>query len=68
MKLKCFVENCNKKISLLRNQLKCKCDKIFCKNHYFYTEHNCKFDFYNEHQIKIEKENKKIFKEKVSKI
>lgn len=68
VKVKCNLEKCNKRVSDLLPQLFCKCKKIFCKNHIFFTEHDCNFNFYEENKIKIKSENKKIFKEKIIKI
>jgi predicted nucleic acid binding AN1-type Zn finger protein len=44
MKNKCFF--CNKNINLIEfTTNKCRCNNIFCTKHFFYTNHNCNFDY-----------------------
>ncbi len=44
-KSKCAFKNCNKKLSLIDNELICRCKKIFCSTHRFTIDHKCDFDF-----------------------
>ncbi len=65
--MKCSLINCNKKLSLAQNY-QCKCCNIYCSNHKSPESHDCLFDFFKENQINIEKNNKKIIKNKIDKI
>lgn len=38
---------CKKKLS--RIPLKCKCDFYFCTKHFFFTNHNCSYNFKKEY-------------------
>jgi len=52
-KKRCELEGCRKKLSLI--ELKCKCGKKFCRQHFQLEKHNCTFDFkkhYKENLIK----------------
>ena len=63
---KCSFNDCNKKLSLCA--IKCKCNKLFCYIHSFYSKHNCNYDYKDEYKKKLIIQNKKIKIEKVSKI
>lgn len=57
---------CNRKLSLY--DYKCKCDKLFCSVHKYFTAHNCEYDYKTEYKKKLEKEMIKIIPSKVSEI
>ncbi len=59
-KIRCSFEGCNKKLSIIERDIKCKCNKSFCKNHSFFTNHNCDFNYLNEHKKKLINLNPKI--------
>lgn len=62
---RCFI--CNKKISKFYLVLrKCKCDKIFCKNHIY--NHLCSYNYYEEQEKYLKKSLSKIKTEKINKI
>jgi len=53
---RCF--KCNKK--LRTNILICKCQKKFCSQHIFHTDHDCDFDFKTFGKKIIEEQNPKV--------
>ena len=53
---------CNKKISLVK--FTCKCQKSFCMKHRYPDDHNCEFDFKEEHKKKLETDNPKLESDK----
>lgn len=63
---KCSFNGCNKKLSI--SCIRCKCDKLFCNLHTFYTEHNCTYDFKEEYKQELIKKNKRIKIIKIEKI
>lgn len=38
---------CNKKVGMLG--LLCKCQKIFCRKHSFFRDHNCSYNYRNDY-------------------
>ena len=42
---KCAHSDCKKKLAL--TSITCKCEKTFCPNHRYPTDHACSFDFHN---------------------
>ena len=47
-KLKCKI--CNKKLSLIRSSIICKCpEKYFCELHF--NNHNCEYDYKKDYEI-----------------
>lgn len=59
----CNFTSCNKKLKL--SDYPCKCEKLFCKYHRDPKQHNCEYDF-KENHLKNEKiENMKCIKDKV---
>lgn len=57
MNKRCF--KCKKKIKSIL-PISCKCDNYYCKNHKYTDEHDCTFDYKNEHKTKLVKDNKKV--------
>ena len=57
-KKKCNFKDCNKKITIYNNP--CKCKLIFCKKHSFFLDHNCTYDYKNEHKKQLKILNPKI--------
>jgi AN1-type zinc finger and ubiquitin domain-containing protein 1 len=39
----CAHEDCKKKLNL--TDFPCKCEKVFCTQHRYASEHNCSFDY-----------------------
>ena len=39
----CAAEGCKKKLDLM--SFPCKCDKSFCAQHRYESEHNCTYDY-----------------------
>lgn len=60
---KCSFNGCNKKLSII--SIRCKCNKIFCNSHSFYTEHNCTYNYKEEYKKELMNKNKRI---KISKV
>lgn len=61
---KCNFENCERNISILDMELKCKCGCVFCLRHRHFTNHNCKYDYKNGDKINLEK----VIANKITKI
>lgn len=57
--------SCKKKSILIG---KCRCDKNVCLKCRYPENHNCTFDYQNENQKKLEKENPTITSEKLVKV
>jgi hypothetical protein len=57
---KCF--QCKKKSNF---NFDCKCKNLFCLNCLPFYQHNCVFNFKDEKQNILKKENEKIMKDKV---
>tara|TARA_B100001093_G_scaffold317163_1_gene302561 strand:+ start:1344 stop:1571 length:228 start_codon:yes stop_codon:yes gene_type:complete len=55
---RCSFEGCNKKLTIL--DVPCKCKLIFCKNHKFFTNHNCSYDYKNDYKKLLIKNNPKV--------
>ena len=47
---RCQYAECNKKLSLVDKQYKCKCEKYFCILHKSYSKHNCDYDYKKTYQ------------------
>lgn len=45
MSIRCADSNCNKKLTLAQQALKCRCEKIFCEAHRPIKAHDCTFDY-----------------------
>jgi len=41
----CFMEGCNKKLTLLQQTMACRCGGVYCDKHAMPEVHNCTFDF-----------------------
>lgn len=37
---------CQRKLSLHQIDLACRCGKVFCDHHRFFTDHNCTFNYH----------------------
>ena len=55
-KLKCNFEGCNKKLSLIDTQMKCKCNGMYCELHRYASAHNCTYDWHAEKHSQLKKE------------
>lgn len=62
----CEYENCKRKLSIV--SLKCRCGNTYCTKHKFFTDHNCTYDYKENHKNYIEKVNQKIVTDKLVKI
>ncbi len=51
--MKCAAKECKKKITLLDKEMKCYCEKVFCKFHRLSFNHECSFDYYQYNQNKL---------------
>lgn len=60
---KCF--KCNKKLPVI--PFSCKCENFFCSKCRMPEDHECKYNWKKDYQIKLEKENPKIEAKKVDK-
>ena len=58
---------CNCKINIT-NSIQCKCDKIFCMKHRFFSDHGCTFDYKTEERKKLAENNPQIVADKLIKI
>jgi len=61
IKLRCKI--CNKKLGIMN--FDCKCGHNFCGKHRYVYEHNCTYDYKNEHKKKLEEENPLIKHDKM---
>ena len=61
-KLYCFL--CKKKIKSIY-PMPCKCNNYYCKKHKFMTDHDCSFDYVQEHKDKLEKASIKVIPQKI---
>jgi predicted nucleic acid binding AN1-type Zn finger protein len=43
--MRCQHPKCNKKLSLIDKQIKCKCNNVFCVKHRLSENHNCSYDY-----------------------
>lgn len=57
-KVRCSYPECNKKLKL-HEQIKCRCNKMYCIKHKSYSNHNCLFKI--DH-IKIIKDKNPVIK------
>ncbi len=57
---------CKTKVGL--NYFECACNNIFCTKHRLPFDHSCTFDHAKKNKDKLEKNNPKIQKEKLTKI
>ena len=48
---RCQHKECKKKLPLV--ELKCKCEKIFCRKHFHYEKHECSFDHKTYYKNKL---------------
>ena len=51
---RCQFPECSKKLTLVQQMTRCKCQKIFCKKHRAGSQHNCTFDYKNEQTKTLE--------------
>ena len=51
--MKCSAKGCKKRITLLDQEMKCECEKVFCKIHQLSFNHECTFDYFQDNQIKM---------------
>ncbi|CAL1266577.1 unnamed protein product [Larinioides sclopetarius] len=63
-KRRCFV--CNKKLGL--TAFTCRCGGLYCPQHRYDKEHDCKFDYKSMGAEEIRKNNPQIVAEKISKL
>ena len=42
---RCCFEGCRRKLNLVQQNKKCKCEFIFCSKHFRFEDHDCKFDY-----------------------
>lgn len=54
-KKRCNLERCNKKLTLMDQELKCRCGYIYCPLHRLPESHTCSFDFITNEKIRLEK-------------
>ena len=66
-KIRCSYDTCNRKLPCAA-QYSCKCGNMYCKYHRFITDHDCLFDYQQEHARKLEKDNPTIKSDKVDMI
>jgi hypothetical protein len=64
-KIRCDYPNCKKKLKLYE-QIKCRCNKMYCLNHKSYSNHNCILKI--DHKKIIKDNNPVIKNKKVEKI
>lgn len=59
---------CNRKLFI--SAIKCKCDKYFCANHRYNTDHNCTYDYRKNFKEELNQrlDNTNIKKIKIEKI
>lgn len=58
--------DCKRKVGLLG--FPCKCDYVFCGKHRYAEDHKCSFDYRQQHQEKLAKENPMVKNGKLNKI
>lgn len=68
IKNRCSFENCKRKLTLVEQDIKCKCGNVFCAKHRYTNDHNCTFDYKKDYKGKLEKQMDKVISEKISKI
>ena len=44
---------CNKKLTLVEQQMKCKCENYFCTKHRLSTIHNCTYNYIESTKEKL---------------
>lgn len=64
----CSLNTCNKRLTLVESDIKCKCNKIFCLKHRYSLYHNCDFDYKKEHKEQLGKKLEKVINDKIKKI
>ena len=57
-KPKCYF--CNKKLTLIEINFKCKCEHTFCQIHLNSHSHNCPYNYLKDKQDTIKKNNPKM--------
>ena len=65
-KIRCDMENCNKKIKL--TDFRCRCKLIFCVKHRHAEEHKCSYDYISEGKYLLQISNIKLESNKIMKI
>jgi len=65
--MKCEYTGCKRKI-LVPHEIICKCGMVLCAKHRLPFDHECDFDWKNEHKQRIQDNNPVIRKEKIDKI
>lgn len=53
-KLRCQMEGCNKKLTLI-DANECRCGKVFCVLHRYAEDHNCEFEWKKHKGMLLEK-------------
>lgn len=48
-KKRCQFPECTKKLTLVQRMTLCKCQKAYCNQHRYGSQHNCTFDYKSEH-------------------
>ena len=51
---RCCFDGCRKKLNLIQQTKKCRCELMFCCTHYLFENHNCSFDYIAFSKNKIE--------------
>lgn len=62
--MRCQYKECKRKII----NIECKCGKLFCRQHRLPFDHECQFNYKNEHKNKIKIQNPKIINKKIDPI
>ena len=63
----CAMEGCQRKIKDVV-KIPCKCGGLYCSNHKFFTEHNCKYDYQGNYRKQLEGDLEKVEAGKVNHI
>ena len=67
-KNKCGFDKCNKKLSMVEQTVKCRCDVSYCMAHRLPYSHECSYDYNVEFSNKIEKDLQTAIPSKLEKI
>ena len=52
----CSLQGCRRKITFSDEMLKCLCDRVFCNEHRFHSNHDCTFDFKKRNMERLKRE------------
>ena len=67
-KKRCNLEGCTKKLTLMDQNIMCRCDYLFCPSHRLPESHKCTYDYVANEKKQLEKRNQKCVGDKVTKI